>query len=182
MPPEKKKKNERWFEKRAKKDPKNDPKNDPKMFKLLSHRLEFSHRHFLKDFHCPKFAIPPACYRSLSGPSGPKCPRSVPESVPENGGCPRECPPGGARGPSGPGLRSVQKVSRECPRSVKKVSRTLRDTLGTLFGHSGRRTFPRTPPIFGDTLGDTPGTLRARRARETPVAGRRDRNPKSALF
>ena len=27
-----------------------------------------------------------ACYRSLSGPSGPKCPRSVPESVPENGG------------------------------------------------------------------------------------------------
>ena len=31
---------------------------------------------------------------------------------------------------------------------------------------------------FGDTLGDTPGTLRARRARETPVAGRRDCNPK----
>ena len=58
-------------------------------------------------------AIPPACYRSLSGPSGPKCPRSVPESVPENGGCPRECPTGCPRGPSGPGLRSVQKVSRE---------------------------------------------------------------------
>ena len=38
-----------------------------------------------------------------------------------------------------------------------------------------RRTLPRTSPIFGDTLGDTPGTLRARRARETPVAGRRDR-------
>ena len=42
-----------------------------------------------------------------------------------------------------------------------------------------RRTLPRTPPIFGDTLGDTPGTLRARRARETPVAGRRDRKPDS---
>ena len=38
----------------------------------------------------------------------------------------RECLSGCLRGPSGPGLRSVQKVSRECPRSVKKVSRTLR--------------------------------------------------------
>ena len=44
-----------------------------------------------------------------------------------------------------------------------------------------RRTLPRTPPIFGDTLGDTPGTLRARRARETPVAGRRDRNTKNTI-
>ena len=33
---------------------------------------------------------------------------------------------------------------------------------------------PSDTPIFGDTLGDTPGTLRARRARETPVPGRRD--------
>ena len=70
--------------------------------------------------------------------------RSVPESVPENGGwgCPRECPTWCPRGPKGPGD-------------------TPSDT-------------PRTPPIFGDTLGDTLGTLRARRARETPVAGRRD--------
>ena len=110
--------------------------------------------------------------------------RSVPESVPENGGCPRECPTGCLRGPSGPGLRSVQKVSPECPGH-------LFDTPGTLSGHfldtpepgarrvpgTPRQTLPRTPPIFGDTLGDTPGTLRARRARETPVAGWRDRSP-----
>ena len=42
-------------------------------------------------------------------------------------------------GPSGPGLRSVQKVSRECPQSVRDTFLTLRDTLGTLFGHSGAR-------------------------------------------
>ena len=45
----------------------------------------------------------------------------------------RECPSGCLWGPSGPGLRSVQKVSRECPRSV-------RDTFLTLRGHS-RDTF-----------------------------------------
>ena len=38
----------------------------------------------------------------------------------------RECPSGCLWGPSGPALRSVQKVSRECPQSIKKVSRTLR--------------------------------------------------------
>ena len=37
-------------------------------------------------------------------------------------------------------------------------------------------TLPQTPPVFRDTLGDTPGTLRARRAGEAPVAGRGDRN------
>ena len=41
------------------------------------------------------------------------------------------------------------------------------DTLGTLFGHSGARG-PKGPR---DTQRDTPGTLQARRARETPVAG-----------
>ena len=57
------------------------------------------------------------------------------------------------------------------------------DTLGTLLGLSGARgpkgpgdtpsdTPSDTPPFSGDTQ----GTLRARRARETPVAGRRDRN------
>ena len=35
------------------------------------------------------FIANPACYRSLSGSSGPKCPQSVLKSVPENGGCPR---------------------------------------------------------------------------------------------
>ena len=48
--------------------------------------------------------------------------RSVPTlssrvSPKSGGGCPGECPTGCLRGP---GLRSVQKVSRECPRSVKK--------------------------------------------------------------
>ena len=78
-------------------------------------------------------AIPPARHRSLSGPSGPKCPWSVPE----NGGCPSECPTGCPRGPSGPGD-------------------TPSDT-------------PLDTPHFG-------GHSRARRARETPVPGRRDRN------
>ena len=80
----------------------------------------------------------------------------------------RECPSRCLWGPSGPGLRSVQRGSRECPRSVKKVSRHSRDTLETLFGHSGAQG-PKGPI---DTLKDTPGTLRARRAREAPVAGR----------
>ena len=104
-----------------------------------------------------------------------------PRVSPKNGGCLRECPTGCLRAP-GSG------VSKKCPESVPGVSKRCPghsgNTLGTPFGHSGartpkgpgRRTLPRTPPVFGDTLGDTPGTLRARRARETPVAGRRDRN------
>ena len=77
--------------------------------------------------------------------------------------------------------------------SVPGGSGHLFDTPGTLSGHflgtpepgarrapgTPCRTLPRTPPIFRDTLGDTPGTLRARRARETPVAGRRDRDSKN---
>ena len=99
-----------------------------------------------------RIAIPPACYRSLSGPSGPKCPRE----------CPRKW--GGVRGSV---RRGVQKVSRECPQSVRDH---LFDTLGT-----PRRTLPRTPPHFRGTLS---GTLREHfgpKGRETPVAGRRDR-------
>ena len=98
----------------------------------------------------------------------PECPRERP---PKNGGCPRECPTGCLRGPSGPGLRSVQKVSRECPECQKGVPATP----GTLSGHfldspepgarrapeTPRRTLPRTPPVFrghsrrhsGDTSG-----------------------------
>ena len=52
-----------------------------------------------------RFATPPT-YRSLSGPSGPKCPESVPEGVPENGGV---------------------RVSPECQKGV-------RDSPGTLSG------------------------------------------------
>ena len=80
----------------------------------------------------------------------------------------------------GPRLRSLRKVSRECPQSV-------RDTFLTLRGHS-RDTFrklrspvPKGPrrhgvghsvghPPFSGTLRGRSGTLRARRARETPVA------------
>ena len=72
--------------------------------------------------------------------------------------------------PSTPRLRRVQKVSRECPRERQKgVSRTIRrhsrDTFWTLWSSWG----PKGP---GDTARDTPGTLRARRAREALVAGR----------
>ena len=90
--------------------------------------------------------------------------------------------------------------ARETPVDGQQVpnQKGVPDTLGTLFGHSGagprraletprqtlsraprqtlprtpRRTLPRTPPLFGNTLGDTLGTHWARRARETPVAGR----------
>ena len=61
--------------------------------------------------------------------------------------------------------------SKKCPESVPGVSGHLFDTLGTLSGH-----FLDTPEPGArrarETPRDTPGTLRARRARETPVAGR----------
>ena len=108
-----------------------------------------------------KVATPPTCYRSLSGPSGP------------NRGSVRRGVPGALWAP-GSG------VSKKRPESVPGVSKRCLDTPGTLSGHfldtpepsaqstagTPRRTLPRTPPIFGDTLGDTPD-------RETPVAGRR---------
>ena len=68
---------------------------------------------------------PPGLLQESLGPFGPEVSR--------------ECPSGCLWGPSGPGLRSVQKVSRECPRSVKKVSRHSGDTLGALFGQRGAR-------------------------------------------
>ena len=80
-------------------------------------------------------------------------------------------------GPEAPECsRSVSRASPECQKGVP-------DTLGTLSGYfldtpepepKGRDTPWDTPsdtPVFGDTPRDT----RARRARETPVAGRRDR-------
>ena len=95
------------------------------------------------------------------GPLGPK-PPECPQECPPKTGYPRECP------------KSVPRASPECPGH-------LVDTPGTLSGHfldtpePGRHTFwtlPRTPPVFGDTLGGTLGTLRARRPRVIPVAGR----------
>ena len=125
-----------------------------------------------------KLAKRPAPYRSLLGPSGP-------ESVPEKRGCARECPTGCPPGPLGHGLRSVQKVSRECPHSVQKVSRHSRDTfLDTPEPEEGRAprtprgTLPWTPPFSGTLSGTLPGTLWARRAQETPVGGRALRNLK----
>ena len=83
--------------------------------------------------------------------------------------------------------RSVPEVS---PRVSPKmggvrgsVRRGSRDTFWTLWspGPEGPRGHPvghslGHPPFSGTLSWDTPGTLRARRARETPVAGRRDRN------
>ena len=108
----------------------------------------------------PRFATPPTCYRSLSGP---KCPESV------------------FRGVSGALRAPGSGVSKKCPESVPGVSKRCPghsvDTLGTLFGHSGARG-PKGPR---DTPKDTLGTLRARRARETPVAGRGGCNPRWAV-
>ena len=86
----------------------------------------------------PTSCNPPDLLQESLGPFGPEVSQ--------------ECPPGCLQGPSGPGLRSVQKVSRECPRSVKKVSRTLRfhsrDTLWTLRspGPEGPRRHPEGHP------------------------------------
>ena len=106
-------------------------------------------------------ANPLSCYRSLSGPSGPKCPRSVPE----NKGFPRECPTGCLRGLSRPGSG----VPKKCPESVPGVSKRCPghswETLGTLFGHSRARgptspgDTPSDTPSNTDTLGDTSGLL-----------------------
>ena len=125
------------------------------------------------------FAIPPINYRGLSGPSGPG-------SVPDNGGV-RRSVPRGVPGPLGP-------RAPECPKSVLRVSpkcqKGVPDTLGTLSGHfldtpeppgdTPRDTLSDTP-VFWDTLGDTPRDTRARGARETLVAGRRDRNERWAF-
>ena len=80
--------------------------------------------------------------------------------------------PRGVSGPFGPRAserpKSVPRVSPECQKGVWTLPGHSRDTPGTLSGHSGGWG-PKGPK---NTLRDTPGTLRARRARETPVAGR----------
>ena len=95
----------------------------------------------------------PAPYRGLSGPSGPKCRKSL-ENVSE-----------------APGPRKVSKKSRE--QSEK--------TLSTLFGDSPEtsQTVPETFwRLFGVPGPEAPGDIfetflafRARRARETSVRG-----------
>ena len=96
----------------------------------------------------PRVASALACYRSRSGPPGPKCARSVPE----NGGCPREC-------------------SRECPTGSPRCRESVGvlDTLGLLWD------------TLWDTLhfrGHSRDTLGPEGPREsqTPVAGLSVRN------
>ena len=61
---------------------------------------------------------PPTCYKSLSGPSGPKCPQECPRF----GGVFKGVSPRGVSGPKGLGLRSIQKVFRECPQLSAAIS------------------------------------------------------------
>ena len=81
-------------------------------------------------------------------------------------------------------------MSEKCPESVPDTG----DIAGTLSGHFSdtlecgagwpRGHPPDTPsdtPIFGDTPSDTPGHTRPRRARETPVRGRRCLNESLGL-
>ena len=101
------------------------------------------------------------------GPGGPE--RPLQEATSPKTGCPRG------------GLRECAKSVGECPRSVKKLFRTLQGhSQGTFWTvrnpillnlnqAAGHPMVPRTP----DTLGNTHGTFWAR---ETPVAGGKARN------
>ena len=107
--------------------------------------------------------------------------RSVP------GVCPRVSPKtGGVRGSVPRGVSAARRA-QECPKSVPRVSaeclKHLFDTARTLSGHfldtpepfgpeTPCETLPRTAPVFRDALGNTRGTLRARRAWKTHAAGR----------
>ena len=136
------------------------------------------------SYHPFHFFANPTSYRSFWSPSGLKCPGECARECPRKRGCPRECPMGSLRGPSGPGHQ------KKCPETVPRVSERCPghsgDTLGTLFGDSGARgpkgpgeTLCDTPsdtPVFRTLSGTLPGTLRARRVPETPVAGRGVRN------
>ena len=95
-----------------------------------------------------RLATPPACDRSLSGPSGEKCSGSVPRGV---FGAP-ECP------------KSVPGVSRECPRSV-------RTPFGTLSGHFWTLWSPGPEGPQRHPEGRSRNTSLPK-GRETPVAGR----------
>ena len=92
------------------------------------------------------------------------CPGECPTECHRKSGCLRECP--------GECLPSAQQVSPECPRSVKKVSRTSQgyfgDTCWTL-GSPGPEKLRDTPPdarsdtlIFGDTPVGGRGCLKSR--------------------
>ena len=85
-----------------------------------------------------RFANPPAYYRSLSGPSAPTCPQSVPRvspgGSPKTGGVRRSVQRGvseafGPRAPECP--ESVPRMSPEC----QKVSRTISGLFQAVLGH-----------------------------------------------
>ena len=116
----------------------------------------------------PSLANSTSSYRSLLGPS------EVSQAVSPNSGVFegvsygsfQECP------------KSVPGVSKRCPRhsghcldtpepSARRAPETPR--------HGG--TLPRTPLFSGTLSGTLPGTLWARRARESPAAGRGVRKP-----
>ena len=108
---------------------------------------------FCKKVATPPLQPPPTCYRSLSGPSGPKCP----ECVPENGGVRgsvRRGVPGAQRAP-GSG------VSKKCPESAPgtfTLRRHSRDTFWTLRSPgTPLLTLPRTPPFSGTPSGTPSG-------------------------
>ena len=87
-----------------------------------------------------------------------------------------------------PEVSKIESVPRTSPECLGNLD----DTLGALSGHfpepgAGSQSVPKgfretpwdTPsdtPVSGDTLRGTPPRNRARRSREIPVAGRRDRN------
>ena len=93
-------------------------------------------------------AIPPACYRSLSGPSGPNCPRSV--ECPRKRGVSEGVSDGVSPGPFVPRApqcpKSVPRVSPEC--QPKGAGDTPSDTprfRGQSWGHSGDTSGPKGP-------------------------------------
>ena len=139
-----------------------------------------------------KACEPPGLLQGSLGPFGPEVSPAVSLRVSPKTGVSKGVSHGVSPGPFG--LRA-----RECLKSVPRVSPEclghLFDTPGTLSGHfsdipdAGARKAPETlrgtlswTPRFSGTLSGTlPETLRARRARETPVAGRRVRNLKLQL-
>ena len=100
-------------------------------------------------------------------------PRAVPEVSPRKRGRPRECPTGCLWGASHPGLRSVQKASRECAQGVKRCPGHSGDTLGRLSQHFSDTPEPRAPETPREILSRTPpfsGTHFGPEG-ESPVAG-----------
>ena len=121
--------------------------------------------------------VAPGPLREFLGPFRAEVTREVsPRVFPKRGCC--ECLEGCLRAPSGPGLGSVQK----CPESVRGVPKRCPGHSEPHFldipNGAGRapqtplRTLLRTLPFSGTLSRTFPGTLRPRRARETPVGGR----------